>query len=884
VKRTDRIINLLSLRRGTYPLKRGRSPLLFPAIALCATSLLTACGGSDNDNANNTASLSLKESQSSSIALTSDDRRIVVVNREANSASIIEVRNNNNDTRTLIAELAVGQEPRYVAISPDDQRAFITNAQDSSVSVIDLSQNPPIVLNETIKVGVEPRGVAFSPNGRYAFVANHTAGTISVIDANSLSVVNTIITGGNPVAVAVSNDGDDDDGDETVYVTRFFAELIDPSRPDGFDDAKQGVIDTFNVADASDRNNSVVVSKIRLAPIADSGFTADRRQFCQNTRDALLTNGQQFFPTPPNQTSITGVARLASSVFCPDVTDSDATQEGPIANTVQGMYPNLMGSVMLRGSTLYAPNFGVQPEPPVFFENNVQALVSSYDVVTQEDLSVNLNAQIKNEDPIPAASAAGSLQRAFASDLVAIDADASGTDFLIVSRGGSYVLRARLDGNRQLDINAPNSVIRFQTGSMPTGVVMNSDGTRAYTNNEINRSVTSINLSSNEVLARDIHASTPPAPGEPEHRTEVGKLAFFTALGIPDTHDTDADGNFDIPIRDIVPVNFRGKASNSGWSSCASCHEDGRTDNVTWIFPTGPVQTVPMEGTFAKNDINDQRLLNWNAVRGSITDFNNNARGVQGGTGFATNVNGVNRTGEVFNHGPTANISDALDAMTEWTTTIRALNMPKPVEPFPLRQASELFATNCASCHGGAKWTKSSTQAYLSNPTFTENPIGAGFFTAGAAPGKVPTIDDSLTVGGSSIVRVDDPAIGALVFLDNVNTFVADSVLSIRGAGAIAGQSTQGFPALGAGGFNSPSLLGVGYHAPYLHDGSAEDLAAVFSRHTLPKQGDLTIEAFLNDTQQDILIQFLNSIDENTPLFESDTDVFLQQRAQAAGN
>ena len=57
---------------------------------------------------------------------------------------------------------------------------------------------------------------------------------------------------------------------------------------------------------------------------------------------------------------------------------------------------------------------------------------------------------------------------------------------------------------------------------------------------------------------------------------------FHKILGVPD------DGLSGTPIRDVVPVEFRGKASDNAWSSCASCHPDGLSDNVTWIFATGP--------------------------------------------------------------------------------------------------------------------------------------------------------------------------------------------------------------------------------------------------------------------------------------------------------
>ena len=65
---------------------------------------------------------------------------------------------------------------------------------------------------------------------------------------------------------------------------------------------------------------------------------------------------------------------------------------------------------------------------------------------------------------------------------------------------------------------------------------MRKDGTRAYANNEANFSVTSMNVEDGFCLTLqlDIASSEPPAPGTLEHAQLVGKVAFFTALGIPD--------------------------------------------------------------------------------------------------------------------------------------------------------------------------------------------------------------------------------------------------------------------------------------------------------------------------------------------------------------
>jgi DNA-binding beta-propeller fold protein YncE len=74
--------------------------------------------------------------RSTTIALTSDETRVVVVNREANSLSIIRIKNaNGKDVENKLAEIAVGEEPRCVAVSPNDRFAFVTNAISGSVSV-----------------------------------------------------------------------------------------------------------------------------------------------------------------------------------------------------------------------------------------------------------------------------------------------------------------------------------------------------------------------------------------------------------------------------------------------------------------------------------------------------------------------------------------------------------------------------------------------------------------------------------------------------------------------------------------------------------------------------------------------------------------------------
>ena len=721
--------------------------------------------------------------------------------------------------RGRLAEVAVGREPHCVAVGRKEKEAFVTNAVSGTVSVVALVGKRANSVIAQIPVGTEPRACAITPNKKLLFVANYTTGTVAVVDTSARRVVDTVAVGPNPAAIAVTNDGDKDDADETVFVTRFLAEPIPGGPGEGFDTGKRGIVWSF--PSASPRT----VSTLTLSPIANSGFTADRTAFCPAVA-----------PAPP-----------ASDVFCPDVAITD-----PNSNVIkadpQGAYPNQLGSILIRGGRVYVPNIGAAPEPPIKFNVNVQALVHVVDATARQEaasLHVNLNEQIKAETQPAAADATKTLTRVFGNDVVAIDATRSGSAFFIVSRGGNYVMRAALDANQKLTLNAPN-VIRFRTGNIPNGIAVSADGRRAYVNNEVNLSVSVLNLETNDVITRDLASAEPPAPGTFAHAVLLGKLAFFTALGVPD------NGIFGTPVRDVVPLEHRGKASDNGWSDCASCHPDGLADGVTWIFATGPRQTIPLDAFFAKDNPGDQRISNYSAVMGSITDFNNNARGVQGGTGFA----GTPPNPNIHPHGLTQGASDSLDAMTLWVQTVRTPLVP--AVNFRLAgfifSGREVFAAQCATCHGGAKWSKSQV-VYRDNPAFTKDP----------AAGGVPT-DPGVNVGivgaGPQIASYT-LGTNTIRFLEPLGTFNPANKLEIRATGAAP---------LGALGFNVPSLLGIGQSAPYFHDGSAQTLDAVFAAHDL---GGGKIATVLTSTQQLDLQMFLNSIDARTEPFPSATDAFL---------
>src|SRR5262245_42519782 len=176
----------------------------------------------------------LLPTNSSPVAITSDDQFVWVVNPKNNSVTVHRV---GGDLNVKLAEIPVGAEPRCVAITPNNAKAYVTNMIAGTVSVINTT-----TLSQTriIRVGAEPWGCAITPDGAKLYVANFSSDTVSVINTTTDTVLTTIsLTNPKPRAIAIETDG-------TVYVTHFLAQLRPNGLPvdqnEGRDDGKEGRI------------------------------------------------------------------------------------------------------------------------------------------------------------------------------------------------------------------------------------------------------------------------------------------------------------------------------------------------------------------------------------------------------------------------------------------------------------------------------------------------------------------------------------------------------------------------------------------------------------------------------------------------------------------
>lgn len=205
----------------------------------------------------------------------------------------------------------------------------------------------------------------------------------------------------------------------------------------------------------------------------------------------------------------------------------------------------------------------------------------------------------------------------------------------------------------------------------------------------------------------------------------------------------------------------------------------------------------------------------------------------------------------VYDHGIVQGGSDALDAQTLWIfAAVRPLHQPQGNDA--MRTGGQgVFKTNCASCHGGAKWTKSQI-FHRDNPAaIAQNmaPLDPGVTRLAAAPPVTLLANELFSFTCNALT---------IKYLEDVGTFDITNPIEIRDNAAAS-------TAFGVNGFNSSSLLSINYQAPYLHRGQAQTLEDVFPLHSLPTSGTI---ANLTAADQANLLVFLKSIDGTTTYLE----------------
>jgi DNA-binding beta-propeller fold protein YncE len=792
-------------------------------------------------------------SRGSAIAVSSDDSIVVAVNRDSGSVSVFKTTfGADNATASLAktAEVKVGAEPWQVAIAPDGKSAYVVLRKDQKLVKIGALDTVPAVAGEVV-VGAEPTGVALTPGGSRAWVANWVDGTVVGVDTASMAVTKTIDlndalvkTGllgdvkarpslAHPRSIAITNNGDTVEDDESIYVTEYYAQRTAAEAPDGSnaDTAKSGLVYKVKLADSS-------VSAIKLAPLTDMGF-----------------------------------------------------KDG--AGGVAGCYPNQLQSITIQGTHAYVSSICASPKGPVGgslanIQTTTAGLVSVIDLASDSEVTAATASLHKRFDDVFVKASTPDASKRYPVAPADVAFVAGGNVGYVAANGGDAVFRVRYDftaadpivesgaaNNPFINLNPP-TLPADKSGQNPIGIAtVNQDAHKrfAFVANDITRNVSVLDfntqslhggLDANAVVAR---SADMPAPNSTEDRIRKGRRFFNTATG-------------------------RWSNAGQGWNGCQSCHTDGLTDNVTWYFARGPRQTTSLDGTYNKKDPTDIRILNWTAINDEVSDFEGNTRGISGGVGAVVTTNSTPpaNTDRLTdpNHAGLAGSSDQLadpsnplglsspsvrddwQTITEYVKTIRSPRHPSNLDGAKVAAGRALFVNDgsCAGCHGGDKWTISK-RFYTPGTDATNNLLTKAWAPpAGFPAALLPGADQKFM----RFRGTDATKFGAIdqiqCILRPVGTFAkADAVVGampeLRQDMVTPGQGNQA----NGNGFNPPSLLGMQTGAPYLHGGGATTLESLFSPTFQAHYGTLAPN-FLSETDPvaraakvDQLVQFLLSID-----------------------
>jgi YVTN family beta-propeller protein len=146
----------------------------------------------------------LRSSQSSkSLAL--HGSTLVTANMDSDSITIVDTT-----TNIIVAEIAVGDDPRAVAITPDGTKALVTLRGDNVLTIVSLSNH---TLENRLPVGHMPYGVV--TNGHFAYISCLADNQVVAVDLQSGAIVQRFDVPDSPAGLTLS--------DDTLLVTHFYS-------------------------------------------------------------------------------------------------------------------------------------------------------------------------------------------------------------------------------------------------------------------------------------------------------------------------------------------------------------------------------------------------------------------------------------------------------------------------------------------------------------------------------------------------------------------------------------------------------------------------------------------------------------------------------------
>lgn len=739
-------------------------------------------------------------------------------------------------------ELAWPSRSGTVAMSEDDQLLVAVNPDHGSIAIFDVAvpdgestsaARLPRRLS-VVATGDTPSAVALHPDRQTAFVAHRGDGTVvrvNNVQSPQPQVVARVAVGAEPMALALSPLG------RRLFVAEYAEGSV-------------AVIDT----------DQMVVQHILL------GIRSPRALLVTNNADGNESDEilivAEYFGTQSGGADLgadrSGRIRLFSLADYREVGEIPLSAlpaeragfgEAAWANQLAGLAMADDGMLFVVGSAASsaAPNDGPRAVNPV---------VHVIDVGQRIELSGELGsfslAQRQQEKGRP--------DLWFAADPVAIDFVVKKSVGYVVARGAQVVLRiAPNPANQRWEIGSQkNDQIDLGVGSgsgpaceAPTGGVI---GRRSLVNSQ--RMFINCWLSRRLVVVdfnqQVVEASVSLVDDEPLPSAQLrGKQAFYSA---------------------------RGRSSRQGWLSCASCHPDGRSDGVTWVWAQGPRQTPSLDGLFphgASAATSDQRVHGWTATADEVHDQEALLRSVQGGIGHLTQamtpeacgdarteqslplypaLGRPNRDVQLF--GPSC--ATTWDDIEQFLRTLRPTPARRRLSPDAVARGRLVFMQSgrCQTCHGGPGWSIS-RRFYVPSQTQNEDlALRVPFVRPATWPASYSRHN------GLQISDEPGPTPGSALPPPQL-------ACALRHVGSYGSQAIEqdelGHRAQGQAGYTVPSLYSLGLSAPYLHHGQAATLDDLLDSEFFASHRRAAAENFSpTPSERADLASFLLSIDERT--------------------
>jgi YVTN family beta-propeller protein len=128
------------------------------------------------------------------IAVTPDDRYVLVTNREAGTFSVLDPSSDE-----IVHDMEIGGFPIRVEVTPDGKRALVSQATDQTLLELEVGT---WTVGRKLEVGAMPVGIEIRPDGKFAFVANTQDDMLTVVDLERFDASMTIQGGDEPDGMA----------------------------------------------------------------------------------------------------------------------------------------------------------------------------------------------------------------------------------------------------------------------------------------------------------------------------------------------------------------------------------------------------------------------------------------------------------------------------------------------------------------------------------------------------------------------------------------------------------------------------------------------------------------------------------------------------------